>query len=468
MRRNSAAGHSEGDKPLTLKITDFGPIASGTVTTKPLTVLVGPNGCGKSHVATLAYAIMRAESVSVTGSFGMPEQKQLNFYDNLAKRISAQYAPDSKNILDSDTHKIFVQYIVNNFSHLLSRIFLMERKKLIRIGKTHFELDITSEIIDGKIQFAIDDDDPKFKERESKRIKVIFKKGAVLIPSLRINGDTFEVSMPYFEKIDRQELFRAISLGMRDTTAFRSTKRGIYFPAERGGLVMAQRSLTLHYYNMRENVHISPPDPNLSNVATNFLGMLLTTARDESEFADLATKFEARAMEGTVAIRDGPNNMLDIIFKQHNEEFPLNASASSIKDLAPFLLYLKHVAKCSDVVILEEPETCLHPTNQILLARLLAQLVNRGMNIIVTTHGPFFLEQLSNCVMAGENRNGKSGPILAEEQLKKDNVAAYNFVSDKDGYKIEELEVDDEGIPQYEFTKVYDQLYDELLELERD
>ena len=196
--------------------------------------------------------------------------------------------------------------------------------------------------------------------------------------------------------------------------------------------------------------------------------MLLTTARDESEFADLATKFEARAMEGTVAIRDGPNNMLDIIFKQHNEEFPLNASASSIKDLAPFLLYLKHVAKCSDVVILEEPETCLHPTNQILLARLLAQLVNRGMNIIVTTHGPFFLEQLSNCVMAGENRNGKSGPILAEEQLKKDNVAAYNFVSDKDGYKIEELEVDDEGIPQYEFTKVYDQLYDELLELERD
>ena len=231
---------------------------------------------------------------------------------------------------------------------------------------------------------------------------------------------------------------------------------------------MAQRSLTLHYYNMRGNSHISSPDPNLTSVATGFLETLLIPNRGKGEFMDIATRFEKMAMRGTITIRTGPNNMPDIFFIQNNEEFPLHMSASSIKDLAPFLLYLKHVAKRSDVVILEEPETCLHPTNQMLLARLLAQLINRGMNIIVTTHGPFFLEQLSNCVVAGENRKGKPGPISAEEQLKKDNVAAYNFVSSKNGYKIEQLEVDDEGIPQYEFTKVYDNLYNELLELERD
>ena len=231
---------------------------------------------------------------------------------------------------------------------------------------------------------------------------------------------------------------------------------------------MAQRSLTLHYYNRRGNIHTRPLDTNLTSVATDFLGVLLTPDMSMGKFADLATKFETKAMQGTVTIRVGLNNMPNIIFKQNNEEFPLNASASSVKDMAAFLLYLKHVARPNDVVILEEPETCLHPTNQILLARLLAQLVNHGMNIIVTTHGPFFLEQLSNCVVAGENRNDEPGPISADEQLKKDNVAAYNFVSSKDGYKIEQLEVDDEGIPQYEFTKIYDQLYNELLTLERD
>ena len=231
---------------------------------------------------------------------------------------------------------------------------------------------------------------------------------------------------------------------------------------------MAQRSLTLHYYNMRGNVHISSPDPNLTSVATDFLGMLLIPDSGMGDFAYLATQFEMKTIRGVVGIRAGPNNMPEIVFTQNSKQFPLNTSASSVKDMATFLLYLKHVARRNDAVILEEPETCLHPTNQILLARLLARLVNEKINIVVTTHSPFFVEQLSNCVVAGENHSGRQGPISTKERLEKSNVAAYNFVSDKDGYKIEQLEVDDEGIPQYEFTKVYDQLYAELLELERD
>ena len=469
MDSDLAGGRPRNDKPLTLKVTDFGPISSGTVTTKPLTILVGPNGCGKSHVATLAYAILEAESMRITDPFGMPNREYLDFSYNQAKRLSALCTPDTKHILDSDIYTNFIEYVIGNFSHMLSHMFLVKREKLIRIGKKHFELDVTSDTIDGKIQFTIGDDNITFKERKTKTIKFILKKDLRNFSEVHVNGNTLEVKVPYRGIYnDPEELFHMIWIAMREIFEYHFIKRGFYFPAERGGLAMAQRSLTLHYYNRRGNIHTRPLDTNLTSVATDFLGVLLTPDMSMGKFADLATKFETKAMQGTVTIRVGLNNMPNIIFKQNNEEFPLNASASSVKDMAAFLLYLKHVARPNDVVILEEPETCLHPTNQILLARLLAQLVNHGMNIIVTTHGPFFLEQLSNCVVAGENRNDEPGPISADEQLKKDNVAAYNFVSSKDGYKIEQLEVDDEGIPQYEFTKIYDQLYNELLTLERD
>lgn len=468
MMRGLASGKSGRDKSLTLKITDFGPISSGTITTKPLTILVGPNGCGKSHVATLVYSILEAEFMRQTDSFGMPDRKYLGFSYNRAKHIAAQCTSDSEHVLDLDTYKIFTQYIVNNFYHMLSSMFLVGRKKLIRTGKEHFELDISSEIIDGKIQFPGGKADLKFKERKTKQIKFVLKKNMRHFPKVRIIDDTFEVDVPYYQKLDRQELFTMIWIGMREIIDYRPTKQGIYFPAERGGLTMAQRSLTLHYYNMRGNVRISSPDPNLTSVATDFLETLLIPDSGMGDFAHLAAQFEMKTIRGVVGIRAGPNNMPDIVFIQNNEQFPLNASASSVKDMAAFLLYLKHIAERNDVVILEEPETCLHPTNQILLARLLARLVNEGINIVVTTHSPFFVEQLSNCVVAGENRSGRQGPIPAKERLEKGNVAAYNFAPDGDGYKIEQLEVDDEGIPQYEFTKVYDQLYNELLELERD
>lgn len=48
----------------TLKVQDFGPIEKGTVSLRPLTVLIGPNNAGKSYLALLTYAL--------SGPFGRP------------------------------------------------------------------------------------------------------------------------------------------------------------------------------------------------------------------------------------------------------------------------------------------------------------------------------------------------------------------------------------------------------------
>lgn len=46
---------------MSITMEHFGPILKGKIELRPLTLFVGPNGCGKSHAATLLYTISRLE-----------------------------------------------------------------------------------------------------------------------------------------------------------------------------------------------------------------------------------------------------------------------------------------------------------------------------------------------------------------------------------------------------------------------
>ena len=47
MVEQQAGDEPDGNGDLKLTISNFGPISRGTLETRPLTILVGPNGCGK-------------------------------------------------------------------------------------------------------------------------------------------------------------------------------------------------------------------------------------------------------------------------------------------------------------------------------------------------------------------------------------------------------------------------------------
>lgn len=462
MRPSHANTDLEYNKYPKLGITDFGPISGGMVTVKPLTILLGPNGCGKSHVATLIYTVIKAESARVNTLLGINEEWSTDTMDDGVRRVLERYTLNTDHILDSDIYKNIVNNIVREFSDMLSAALLAEHKKLVRKGAKRFVLDVTSNIIDGMIQYS---DEIKFEGRDIKPMKFSLKKDDKFSAMLRVTDNILKADISFPDTASESDLQTYIWRNLQYMLRNMYTRtRGIYFPAERSGLTMAQHSLTLHYY---DNARVSSQDPNLTSVSTDFLGFLLLPTSHECTFAGLAKDFERKAMQGSITIKNSFGNIPDILFVQDVEQFPLNASASSVKDMAAFILYIKYAAMQNDTIIFEEPETCLHPDNQVLLAKLLARLVNNGFRIVITTHSPFFVEQLSNCVVAGTKRD-ESGPVPDQEKLDKDNVAAYGFVPDDGGFKITPLDVDDEGIPQYEFTKVYDRLYSELLELEGD
>ncbi|MCU0682222.1 MAG: ATP-binding protein, partial [Polyangiaceae bacterium] len=74
-----------------------------------------------------------------------------------------------------------------------------------------------------------------------------------------------------------------------------------------------------------------------------------------------------------------------------------NAS-SSIKQLAPLLLYLRYRAAEGDLLVIDEPEMNLHPEGQARLLEVLAILANLGVYVLVTTHSPYILSHLNNLI----------------------------------------------------------------------
>ena len=57
--------------------------------------------------------------------------------------------------------------------------------------------------------------------------------------------------------------------------------------------------------------------------------------------------------------------------------------------------------------MIDEPELNIHPENQREIARLLARLVNAGLNIVISTHSDYIVRELNSLIMLSGDKNQK-------------------------------------------------------------
>ena len=84
------------------------------------------------------------------------------------------------------------------------------------------------------------------------------------------------------------------------------------------------------------------------------------------------------------------------------EDIPLMNASSMVSELAPVVLYLRHVVQPGETLIIEEPESHLHPAMQVEFTRQLAAVVRAGVRVIITTHSEWVLDELANLVRVSE------------------------------------------------------------------
>lgn len=134
---------------------------------------------------------------------------------------------------------------------------------------------------------------------------------------------------------------------------------------------------------------------------------------------------------------------------------PIFMTSSAVKSLALLDIYVRNLANEGDLLLIDEPELNLHPSNQLMMARFLARLVNKGINVLITTHSDYLIKEFNNLIMLSNEFSGKKGfmkkhKYTADEILDKSKVKVYT-VSD---HSIKEAPIDKFGIELDSFDDV--------------
>jgi len=83
----------------------------------------------------------------------------------------------------------------------------------------------------------------------------------------------------------------------------------------------------------------------------------------------------------------------------------MGESSSSVRSLLDISFYLKYAAEKGDMLIIDEPELNLHPSNQRKLAKLIARLVNMGIKVFITTHSDYIIKELNTLIMFNKKKD---------------------------------------------------------------
>ena len=88
-------------------------------------------------------------------------------------------------------------------------------------------------------------------------------------------------------------------------------------------------------------------------------------------------------------------------------KYSLDNVASGVKAFSALDLFIKYgVIRDDSTIILDEPETNLHPLWQVKFAELLVSLSeNTGIRVVVNSHSPFFIEALELCYSRKLNKD---------------------------------------------------------------
>lgn len=482
---------------LSVEAKNFGPISGGKITLKPLTIFIGPNNSGKSYAAMLIHSIFESYTPSVlpkavppffrSGFLDIPEAHK--FLSQELSTLTAQInslevgeeleIPNS--ILKKVTKKIFVELYEKRLGEEIIRSYASPLSELTRIGKKSFALKINPNSYG--VHLTCQGDKLKIEEHPESDIKIKVKKSI----EVEVIDVKKEKEKEYLVQIGREfrERERTILLHFLTDSIFEICASNLieniampcyYLPAARSGILQGHKALAASIVKKSPYVGIERLEiPRFSGVVSDFISSVITLPEEKGTFYPLAQEFEKELIKGEIVVRTLDEYVYpEIKYSFLNTEIPLHRASSTVSELAPLFLYLKYTVEPGSVLIIEEPEAHLHPGNQRILAKFLVKLVRGGVNIIITTHSEYLLEQLSSFIMLSrvepKKRVEKYG-YNEEDFLKHDEVAAYVFNYDKrsGGNKITGVEITEEdGISQDEFSKIIETLYEETIRLRRD
>ena len=251
-----------------------------------------------------------------------------------------------------------------------------------------------------------------------------------------------------------------------------------YLPADRTGIMHSHRVVVSSMLARVSRAGLDPdiPLPHVSGVVSDFLSQLLELGESQHSrtrpFAKLARQFETQMLRGSIIADYSDLPYPEISYRPSgwSRDLRLMHSSSMVSELAPVVLYLREFVSPGDVLMIEEPESHLHPGMQVEFARLLAATVNAGVRVVITTHSEWVLDEIAKIVQAHKlPKSKRKGIDGAEHALDAKRVGAWLFEPKNrpKGSVVSEIALDeDSGSFPAGYTPVLNELYNNWVEVE--
>jgi hypothetical protein len=254
----------------------------------------------------------------------------------------------------------------------------------------------------------------------------------------------------------------------------------IYLPASRTGFMLLYKGVLSSLIDraMTGFSGARPPAPGvqLTAPAVHFLQLLAFGLKPDSRgpYAAEADLIERQAFPGTVSLAGGVGvNEVEYRYSPAEPPLPMQLSSSLVTELAPLILVLRHV-NTLPMLFLEEPEAHLHPHLVRLVARVIARLVRKGVQVCVTTHSADFCQQINNFIKLGSLPPEQRARFQAQYGYEPDDyldageVAGYQFRAGETGCStVTRLEESPSGLSMPTFNEELISLSKQTLDLQR-
>ncbi|AFZ56306.1 ATP-binding protein [Anabaena cylindrica FACHB-243] len=436
-----------------IKFSNLGSIQETELDLRPLTVIIGPNNSGKTYIAYSTYGLWQRACRSISFKQDL----------NLIKFTHEQEGNWSL-IIDDNVLDFFITDAKNAAEQFqgdtLESFFQDSSRKLF--SKTSFEIIVSRKEVEDAINHLTHQD--PFVLIDGSLLK-FSRQGNILYAQVNIEKTNNNRRI-----INIVNMLENDSKTPPDDLFFFLIKEILFyteifpFPVERNAFINTYKMLENSRYKflketqrqlfsnsserrlklLREQGDIRYPKP-----VEDFLDFLSEielqktpkiNPSDKNEFQKLADEIEEQ-LQNKNKTNLKPTKLggkeIKVLVKKGLEIDLYNAS-SSIRQLAPLLLYLRFRASKGDFVVVDEPEMNLHPESQAKLLEALSILVNFGVRILLTTHSPYIMAHLNNLVNGNhENpeilKRQSSSLYLQDERafLPIDKVSAYEMKDNK-------------------------------------
>ena len=490
-------------------MSNFGPIVEAKIDLRPLTVFVGPSNTGKSYLAILIYALHRYFSGGRwAGRRRFPVDFRMYRRDgneklprktiNLALALAKQMLEDERMPLSDEDIVVngsVVEVIRSGLSeqgdHMgneIGRCFgIQEPGALIRKG-TRGTADIVfrwrnvGDLAPINHLLTISAHASKFHTTIPGDTQMRFGVGNVD----HVIGYLRHIAMDMIAIGDRDEerrhfwawrVIEALADHVRPQIVGPLDLPAFYLPADRTGVMHAHNVVVSALIESAAMTGLRPTarTPMLSGVLADFLEQLIELDRSPYRRGerrhDFGTPIEKAILAGSVGVdRSETIGYPHFTYRPEgwNESLSLMNASSMVSELAPVVLYLRHMVGPGNLLIVEEPESHLHPAMQVEFTRQLAALVHVGIRVIVTTHSEWVLEELANIVRRSELPVGEREKTARSRfALEPHEVGAWLFQPKgrPRGSVVKEIRLDDSGLFPSGFDDVAAALHNDWADL---